>query len=416
MKTTPRAYALVLLVLLTRAALVLLQGAPPIEMDAAQRDDIARNLVGGHGFAFSAPMLYPWQSEDDPRPKPTARTMPAYPLLLAGLYGLGLGPISMLWLHVLFAALTAWIVYRLALHFGASERVGLMAVALYLVYPPLWKSNLVLGSETLFILLFLGSLTLFLRAMKGGGLAVYGISGVLLGLATLTRPVTLVFPFALAPFVLWRGRGAATGWAVFTIVSVLTVSPWAVRNLVVFDQLEFSTTNKGWNLYVGTNPASFGRPELPPEERSPALLESWVGRSEFAVDSINRAAALENLQAPPQDLAMLIVAKMIRLWIRTDLEPHFPIPSMKGLLFDLPILLLGLAGLWTMIADRRAYGWMPMVVVAFVAAAHAVSVATFRFNIMAMPLIMIGVAIMADRVVALAMRKLGRASAAADTG
>jgi len=83
----------------------------------------------------------------------------------------------------------------------------------------------------------------------------FGLSGALLGVATLCRatPMLLIVPWAALILVIpFR---SATQWKFATTLAagfVLTVAPWTIRNAVVFGEFIPVVSNGGANLYAGS--------------------------------------------------------------------------------------------------------------------------------------------------------------------
>jgi hypothetical protein len=71
----------------------------PIQKDASEYDRLARSIVAGQGFSLDGQ-------------HPSMVREPGYPLMRAGIYGLGGGTRSILWAQALLAALTIYLVGR----------------------------------------------------------------------------------------------------------------------------------------------------------------------------------------------------------------------------------------------------------------------------------------------------------------
>ncbi len=160
-------------------------------------------------------------------------------------------------LNVIAAAVAVVATYVLARRW-LSERRALVAAGIMALLPNLVFHGAVALSEPLFLALFVPALVLLVApdAVRGGLVA----GGVLLGLATLTRPVALpllaVFPFAWrAAGVPWRAALLRAG--VVVAVTVAVVAPWVVRNVVVMDSATLST-NTGDNLCMSRQPGADG--------------------------------------------------------------------------------------------------------------------------------------------------------------
>ena len=88
----------------------------------------------------------------------------------------------------------------------------------------------------------------------------------LLGFASLVRPVALVLLPGLAVVLCWQWRRRiakpARTWAIVTITCLVALAPWVVRNTVVMDRPTLAT-NTGDNLCIGNNPTASGAFMLP---------------------------------------------------------------------------------------------------------------------------------------------------------
>ncbi|MDI1449606.1 glycosyltransferase family 39 protein [Polyangium sp. 6x1] len=88
--------------------------------------------------------------------------------------------------------------------------------------------------------------------------------GIVVGLATLVRPQSLVFAplfalIAVAPLTGPRARRTTLGFAALATVSALAVcAPWTIRNCERMNRCALVSVNGGWNLLIGADPASTG--------------------------------------------------------------------------------------------------------------------------------------------------------------
>jgi len=201
--------------------------------------------------------------------RPTAYRPPAYPYVLAGVQivggWLGLGAVSAARLfQALLGALLAGLVGLLGARIW-GRRVGLIALTLAAVDLPLILVSGTLISETLFVVLVLGSLCAALVHRSGaGGRRWLVLAGALAGLAALTRTNGLVL---LLPVVLlaWPAGGEAGGArprrrlasaAVVLACALLVVAPWTVRNAVLLGHFVPVSTETGGTLVGTYNPTS----------------------------------------------------------------------------------------------------------------------------------------------------------------
>jgi Dolichyl-phosphate-mannose-protein mannosyltransferase len=272
---------------------------------------IAWALVSGHGYSS------PWPNTPL---LPTAQQPPLYPLLLAAIFRVfGAYSLSSLWtgvgLNAIFAALTAIVMLRIgAATFGRPAGVlsaWVWACWLYeaAVSIRLWESAL----STLWLsiaLLFLPTVAASTRASR------WLVFGLLAGVAGLTNTTLLaLFPF----FWLWLGircRGQGRSWNRLLLASVamcvLVVTPWTIRNYVVFHQLIPLRDNFGLEFWVGNHEKTDGSvfPLSDPAEYN------RLGEIQFM--EAKRQAALEFIRRHPQQFGRLLIRRARLFWTEPE--------------------------------------------------------------------------------------------------
>ncbi len=193
---------------------------------------------------------------------PSALWLPGFPTFLAVLMLISR---SVTWLSFMMVALStavSFLVYLLALRLTSREAVALTAAGVSAVSPTFVLYSPVLGTEHLFVLLFLGSLLITL-SLRPDRLLASGAAGVITGLAILTRG-EMVFYLPVLAAILWFGLGIrdrvarARLSAVFAVAMLLVVSPWIVRNAVVIQPGVNLSTVGGMNFYFGHRADGYG--------------------------------------------------------------------------------------------------------------------------------------------------------------
>jgi hypothetical protein len=171
---------------------------------------------------------------------------------------------AVLWAQVVLGALLVPVVGRVgALAFG--RRVGLLAAAATAFYPELLWYPAHYWSETTYLLLLWGAIERTLAADARGSRGTAAFAGLLWGLATLTRELSLYLVPIVAVWMLRpRGGGAApparatrdltrgvSRAAVLVLATVLTVAPWTIRNAIAYRAFVPVSTMGGLNLWQG---------------------------------------------------------------------------------------------------------------------------------------------------------------------
>jgi 4-amino-4-deoxy-L-arabinose transferase-like glycosyltransferase len=197
----------------------------------------AKNLLMQHAFSIALQAPY----------YPDAYHTPLYPLFVAALLWLRLPLFGVVFVQDALAALTVVLIYRLAKRISGSASVALVAAVIAALEPMSIYWSGLLMSDVFFTFLMVLSFYSLERER-------WAASGILLGLATLVRPIGLFF---LPAYLIYAGiRSYNTAlkqfWqplAVLLIAFAIVISPWAARNKIVFNT--WSLTSGGWyDLYV----------------------------------------------------------------------------------------------------------------------------------------------------------------------
>jgi 4-amino-4-deoxy-L-arabinose transferase-like glycosyltransferase len=172
----------------------------------------------------------------------TAEHPPLYPLVLGivGWFGgVGVGAQRAVGCVIGTASVVLFAVVGRRL---GGRRAGLIAASIAAIYPPLIVVDGALMSEPLLVFGLLIAVLLAYRLTVSPTMLTAAALGAVVGLATLAHTEALLaFPLLVLPSV-WRHRhqrAARTVIAVAVFAAVL--SPWVVRNLVVFHRLTLAT-------------------------------------------------------------------------------------------------------------------------------------------------------------------------------
>lgn len=176
-----------------------------------------------------------------------------YPVGLSGFLGLlykvfGSGNVVAPVVNAVLGALTVLVVHRLARHYLSESRARI-AAAIAALHPGLIAYSAVVMTEPLAA--FLLTSAALVAALFGPRWLGAVLSGLVLGLATLVRPSTLLAAPLLAlmgPRPWWRALARA---ALASLLALVVVAPWTLRNCRVMDGCALVSTNGGWNLAIG---------------------------------------------------------------------------------------------------------------------------------------------------------------------
>ncbi|MYA21763.1 MAG: tetratricopeptide repeat protein [Gemmatimonadetes bacterium] len=318
--------------------------------------------------------------------------------------------------HVGFGVLSCLLVYALARH-AFGEQVGRIAS----VMAALCGSFLYFEGELLAVPMevFLNLLLLYglLIAWRRDHGRYWVITGLIAGLAALTRPTILLFIAALCAWVLWHRRTSTYRSLLSFIVPIaLVILPVTYRNWTIESGLVFISSNAGVNFYIGNNADYERTVSLRPGMQWETMIseaENSGHKTAAAQSAFFFGKALDYITTQPLDYLGLLGKKVFHFWSGPEIKRnqdiyyarqhsqilslllwdwHISIPF--GLIGPLSLLGLGLSmrGKWTPpIALLRLYAlvYMASVVLFFPVARYRMPVvpvliafaafATFQF-------------------------------------
>lgn len=203
--------------------------------------------------------------------------------------------------------------YVLASRLFNDWRPGLVAGALVAFHPQPVAYSSILASEPLYTVCLVASFVLV--SGRDRSLRHWAAAGALLSLATLVRPQALLFLpllWMLASLPIRKTGGwkpAMVGGIALVATFAMIQAPWMVRNLRVFNEPVFVSTNGGDNLWIGHNPRASGRYQTPPES-------SGSPESELRIDKARRADGMAAIRENPSRSLGLVPEKLAATFAR----------------------------------------------------------------------------------------------------
>ena len=227
-----------------RAGFALLDNHP-IASDEVDYVELATHIVQGAGYS-------------SPDGTPTAYRPPGYPFFLAGLFTLSATPLFIKLVQCLIGCGSCFLIFLIGKKIF-SEKVGLIAMTVWSLFPTSIMMTSELLSETVFTFLFL----LLLCYTVYRDTAAPFIVGVLSGLLILLKPqVVLLFLGVLLYNVLRRNRLWIRSVPLIAAGIIVITVPWTIRNVVTMNSIGIST-NGGVNFWIGNNPEANGSYKIP---------------------------------------------------------------------------------------------------------------------------------------------------------
>lgn len=342
-----------LLICLTVAFLLRLAfiffGFPFLETRWQLRED-------GDGYGQIADSIRAGQYEDVTRG-------PVYPAFVAALRQ----PIAVKVAQAVVDLLTVWCVWKLARNIWAAW--------LWALYPfAIWRVAF-FNKETLLVFLLAGYLVLQIVAFRSGKRWQWILSGVVLGVVNLCKPMFLLWPVVLL-FVFPRRAWLAA------LAVALVVTPWTYRNWRVTggEFLPVATENGGITTFVGNYQPSQGLWEGPGKTQWQAAAASITGTTVVQIDRAYYRAAWEQVTGNPWRATQLALRKCWRFWFLSAKQRE----QFASFVIHAGYLALLGIGVWRC---RRWDAEMGLMVgmIGYVMLVHALSYADLRFSITVMP-------------------------------
>jgi len=237
--------------------------------DGTYYHTLATRMAEGHGYTWAWP---------DGAVTYAAHYPVGYPALMALGYVLfGAHPFVAMVLNALLGAAMTFAVYHLVFRFSdgaAHRRAPLLASLVVGLHPALVPYTAALMTEgvTAALLTIAAALASEARAAaRARSVALWlGAAGIVMGIATLVRPQSLVLApvlgaLALAPLYTWRARVLSAAGVL--AVTLLCCAPWTLRNCMHMHRCALVSVNAGWNLFIGEETTSGAWEEIrfPPE-------------------------------------------------------------------------------------------------------------------------------------------------------
>jgi hypothetical protein len=140
--------------------------------------------------------------------------------------------------------------------------------------------------------------------------------GFLSGLLALSNPSTLLFLSACGVWILWPAKKNRVGGAVLAVaICVAMVTPWMVRNALVFHHFIPMRTNAGAEFYLGNGPGATG---LVMEFDHPFFnadaLASYRQLGELRYSQQQGAVAWAGVHQQPVRFATLVARRIYFFW------------------------------------------------------------------------------------------------------
>jgi 4-amino-4-deoxy-L-arabinose transferase-like glycosyltransferase len=273
-------------------------GSIPPKADGEYYHLLATRLATGQGYTW----LWP-----DGVVTAAAHYPVGYPALIGGAYALfGTKPVVAMIVNALIGTAGAWAAHDLLLR-ATSRRLALAGGLALALHPALVLYTAALMTEGVTASLLVIAAAFAERAHRSEqrrpAFVWLVACGVMIGVATLVRPQSLV----LAPVLGWLAsrsalRAGLLGATLVTVLALAVCAPWTARNCRRMDKCALVSVNGGWNLAIGTQTTGGGWqeivvPEACKEVFAEAAKDDCFGREARSVIAADPAQWLARVPA-----------------------------------------------------------------------------------------------------------------------
>jgi len=217
---------------------------------------------------------------------------PLFAYLMAGIYRL-LSPeiFYIRLLNILIGVLTCWVIYGIGVRLG-GRKIGLLACLVAALYKPFILYSIVPLKETLTVLLFALTVFMVLDAIGKRGLISTGLLGSMMGLLLNVRPNAVILIPLLVLLIVWNRyqngdglRALAAHFGIYFLGLWMAVAPFVIRNYIVAGEFAVTTSQAGFNLYLGNNLGNHDPYYRPVPFASSSPLEQGI---QFTIEASRR--------------------------------------------------------------------------------------------------------------------------------
>lgn len=228
--------------------------------------------------------------------------------------------VAKLW-NLILSFLTLILIYKISKKY--IGKFSYISTLLYGILPISIVYTSVISTEIIFTFLYV--VLIYLVLTKKQNLVNIIILGVLLGILTLIKPYMLIYAGLLffMDFINFKSiLPCIKNFLIITVVLLVTISPWIIRNYFVFHKFIPVSTNGGYNLYVNNNDYAVGAWRDPKKIKG-SIIEKYRDKNdifwnEVKVDEEGKKAALNWIMHNPSSFLKLGVKKVKNTFFTSD--------------------------------------------------------------------------------------------------
>jgi 4-amino-4-deoxy-L-arabinose transferase-like glycosyltransferase len=305
--------------------------------------EIAKNLISGKGYSFY--YLVGYKSEylfkESANPYPSAIMPPGYPFFLASfmlIKSIVLRNVLILLLQTGLAAIVSLQLYKLSNRYF-SEKVALIAAGVYALLPEFIYTSSQFGTTIIYHFFILSILLLLSNPVTKK--SILKLTLLFIFLAYFRSEALLLYAMIMLFFVFKKKYFKTV--IISVAILLLALSPWMIRNIIVFESFVPMSTSGGINFYRGHNsirPGAWMDKKLVKQIRKIPRNDKY----ELNYSRTHFEAGIEQIKKNPVNEVINSFFKVVQLWVLDAREERSNHP-----IYYLPwflVLFFSLIGLW----------------------------------------------------------------------
>jgi 4-amino-4-deoxy-L-arabinose transferase-like glycosyltransferase len=286
----------------------------PLVSDPLDYSNVAINILEGKGFHCDS-LLVGFIKMPNIR-------HPLYPLFIATVYFFTNKSILAVRLaQILIHGFTCLVIFLISEKLFKNKFVSFCSAFAWAVYPLAISHSILLLSETFFTFLLSVSILSIIKFSENVNLRTGLFCGLSLGLTVLTKSLILVFlPMIFFWFILTQRNKfiiKIKNFAVVILFLVLTISPWLVRNYIIFRDYFFIASGSGLSFFRYNNEQTLGVVNSPIREAFPFTEEQKskiMNLPENLIDNYLYGLGWEFIKSHPEDFLKIRIAEFYHFW------------------------------------------------------------------------------------------------------
>lgn len=299
--------------------------------------------------------------------QPTVFIMPGYPFILAffmKIFGKIDGLMAVRYFQGLLQVISLYLIFRICKEIF-NDKIALIAIILNAVYLPEMVSAGLILTEAVFKFLLTLLVFISIKAIKNKSLYYYSMGGIIWGLAVLIRPTILVYPIVI--FIMWlvykySVKEMLVRTLLVLFIGMAIISPWAIRNYIVFERFIPLTLSSGNPFLQGAYINYDQSKNYTPYKASKDIIENDKIEKETGIKRLKQ----EFIKKPISYIYWYTIGKSYHFWhVPYYYKDVFGIPFLVMQVFHIMLLILALGNIIPYRASCRKESLLLLLVILY---------------------------------------------------